>query len=71
MNELHRMNPGLGSLPLLSDAETRSICAENPDGSAPVATWLHQPNHTKSDSAVAVGLSPVSVSPSVTATPTI
>lgn len=32
MNELYRMNLGLGGLPLLSDAETRSICAENPDG---------------------------------------
>ena len=26
------LNFGLGALPLLSDAETRSICAENPDG---------------------------------------
>ena len=27
------LSPGIGSLPLLSDAETRSISAENPDGS--------------------------------------
>ena len=32
MNQLYRMNLGLGSLPMLSDAETRSICAENPNG---------------------------------------
>jgi len=32
MQELYRLNLGLGSLPLLSDAETRSISAENPEG---------------------------------------
>ncbi|MGC9522599.1 MAG: glycoside hydrolase family 172 protein [Anaerolineae bacterium] len=32
MNDLYRLNLGLGSLPLLSDAETRSISAENPTG---------------------------------------
>ena len=32
MDALYRLNLGLGSLPLLSDAETRSISAENPDG---------------------------------------
>jgi hypothetical protein len=32
MNDLYKLNLGLGSLPLLSDAETRSISAENPDG---------------------------------------
>jgi len=32
MSELYRMNMGLGSLPLLSSAETRSISAENPRG---------------------------------------
>jgi hypothetical protein len=32
MNDLFSLNLGLGSLPLLSDAETRSISAENPDG---------------------------------------
>jgi hypothetical protein len=32
MDSLHRLNLGLGSLPVLSDAETRSISAENPDG---------------------------------------
>jgi len=32
MEGLYRLNLGLGSLPLLSDAETRSISAENPDG---------------------------------------
>ncbi len=32
MNEIYRLNLGLGSLPLLSDAETRSISAENPTG---------------------------------------
>lgn len=32
MDGLYRMNLGLGSLPLLSDAETRSISAENPKG---------------------------------------
>ncbi|MCS6830661.1 MAG: glycoside hydrolase family 172 protein [Armatimonadota bacterium] len=32
MNDLHLLTPGLGSLPLLSDAETRSISAENPTG---------------------------------------
>ncbi|MFW6164186.1 MAG: hypothetical protein ACODAJ_15570, partial [Planctomycetota bacterium] len=33
MDGLFGLNLGLGSLPLLSDAETRSISAENPDGS--------------------------------------
>ena len=32
MNELNLFNLGLGSLPLLSNAETRSISAENPTG---------------------------------------
>lgn len=32
MNDLHLLNLGLGSLPLLSQAETRSISAENPNG---------------------------------------
>lgn len=32
MEALFRLNLGLGSLPLLSDAETRSISAENPTG---------------------------------------
>jgi hypothetical protein len=32
MNNLHLLNLGMGSLPLLSDAETRSISAENPTG---------------------------------------
>ncbi len=32
MNALNLLNLGLGSLPLLSDAETRSISAENPTG---------------------------------------
>lgn len=32
MDGLYRMNLGLGSIPLLSDAETRSISAENPTG---------------------------------------
>jgi len=32
MSDLHLLNFGLGSLPLLSDAETRSISAENPTG---------------------------------------
>jgi len=32
MNDLHLLNLGLGSLPLLSSAETRSISAENPTG---------------------------------------
>ncbi|GBC96314.1 hypothetical protein HRbin16_02116 [bacterium HR16] len=32
MNDLHLLNLGLGSLPLLSGAETRSISAENPTG---------------------------------------
>ncbi|WP_197536859.1 glycoside hydrolase family 172 protein [Pseudothermotoga hypogea] len=32
MRELYSLNFGLGSLPLLSDAETRSISAENPTG---------------------------------------
>jgi len=32
MNDLHLLNLGLGSLPLLSEAETRSISAENPNG---------------------------------------
>ncbi|WP_448522689.1 glycoside hydrolase family 172 protein [Pseudothermotoga sp.] len=32
MRELYLLNFGLGSLPLLSDAETRSISAENPTG---------------------------------------
>jgi hypothetical protein len=32
MNDLHLLNLGLGSLPLLSSAETRSISAENPNG---------------------------------------
>ena len=32
MRELYLLNFGLGSLPLLSDAETRSISAENPSG---------------------------------------
>ncbi len=32
MNRLFMLNPGLGTLPLLSDAETRSVSAENPDG---------------------------------------
>ncbi len=32
MNDLYRLNLGLGSLPLLSEAETRSISAENPTG---------------------------------------
>lgn len=32
MNHLHLLNLGLGSLPLLSSAETRSISAENPNG---------------------------------------
>jgi len=32
MDGLYRLNPGLGSLPLLSDAVTRSISAENPSG---------------------------------------
>ena len=32
MSELYRMDLGLGSLPMLARAETRSICAENPTG---------------------------------------
>ena len=32
MDTLFRLNLGLGSLPLLSEAETRSISAENPTG---------------------------------------
>ena len=32
MDALRMLNMGLGSIPLLSDAETRSICAENPTG---------------------------------------
>ncbi len=32
MNDYSQLNFGLGSLPLLSDAETRSISAENPTG---------------------------------------
>ncbi len=32
MSDLHLLNLGLGSLPLLSSAETRSISAENPTG---------------------------------------
>ena len=32
MDSIYKLNLGLGSLPLLSDAETRSISAENPDG---------------------------------------
>jgi len=32
MDSLYRFNLGLGSLPLLSEAETRSISAENPTG---------------------------------------
>jgi len=32
MNSILGLNFGLGTLPLLSDAETRSICAENPNG---------------------------------------
>ena len=32
MDALYRLNLGLGSLPLISDAETRSISAENPRG---------------------------------------
>ncbi|MBN1874282.1 MAG: DUF2961 domain-containing protein [Anaerolineae bacterium] len=32
MNELYQLNMGLGSLPLLTGAETRSISAENPTG---------------------------------------
>lgn len=32
MNDLQPLNLGLGALPLLSDAETRSISAENPTG---------------------------------------
>jgi hypothetical protein len=32
MDEIYRLNLGLGSLPLLFDAETRSISAENPTG---------------------------------------
>jgi len=32
MNELVGLNLGLGALPMLSSAETRSISAENPDG---------------------------------------
>jgi hypothetical protein len=33
MDTLYRLNMGLGNLPFLSDAVTRSISAENPDGS--------------------------------------
>lgn len=32
MDGLHLLNLGLGTLPLLSSAETRSISAENPNG---------------------------------------
>ena len=32
MNSLFGLNLGLGSLPIVSEAETRSICAENPQG---------------------------------------
>ncbi len=32
MNELYMLNSGLGMLPLVQDAETRSISAENPTG---------------------------------------
>ena len=32
MDSIYKLNLGLGSLPLLSDAETRSISAENPTG---------------------------------------
>jgi hypothetical protein len=32
MDGLFGMNLGLGALPILSEAETRSICAENPNG---------------------------------------
>ena len=32
MSSLDGLNFGLGGLPLLSDTETRSICAENPTG---------------------------------------
>ena len=32
MNDLCRLNLGLGAIPLLSDAETRSVSADNPTG---------------------------------------